>query len=278
MRSGAYVIGLSVPITLVAACGPSAPSDADLLETAIVETVQAVSSLPPSTPTVTPSATPTPTNTPTPTATPTFTPLPPMVRVSEATNCRTGPGVAYPFIVSLQPSQIAEVTAQSTIDNYWYIANPDEPDQSCWLWGEHASLVGDVSELPVLTPPPAPTPRIGFLLYHHSFMSCGSTHAVFSVVNNSGTTFMTAQTHIEDLNTPDDLHGPKLDRHPFAPSPSFCPPGHGNILPPGAGAYIVAPISPVPKGNDALATIKLCTGDYLAGDCVTRSVFFRLPN
>ena len=147
-----------------------------------------------------------------------------MDRVSDATNCRTGPGAAQPFIVSLQPGQIAEVTAQRTIDHYWYIANPDDPGQSCRLWGEHASLVGDVSELPVLTLPPAPIPRIGFFLYHHSFMSCG------------------------------------------------------NVFPPGAGAYIVAPISPVPKRNDAPATIRLCTGDYLAGDCVTRSVFSRLPD
>jgi hypothetical protein len=268
---------------VLAACAQVTPEatlgDADLLETAVMGTVDALASLPPMTSTPTPSTTPslTPTITLTPTQSNTPTPLPPMASVSLATSCRTGPGGAYSLVASLQPRQMAVVTARSTLDNFWYIAVPDQPDEHCWLWGEHASIAGDLSTLPVLTPEPAPVPKMDFIMYHHSFMRCGSLHVSFTVVNNSRTTFQSARIHVEDLDHPDDIHGPAVDRHPFAPSPSFCPPGHSNYFPPGAAAYIVVPISPVYGGNNGLATIKLCTEDWGGGDCVAKLAYFRLP-
>ena len=268
-----------VGLILMATCATPTPNDADLLETAVMSTVNALASLPPMTATPTPSQTPTATNTPTltPTVTDTPTPLPPMASVLLATNCRTGPSAAYAMVVALQPGQVAEVLAHSTVGDFWYVANPDQSDEYCWLWGEHASIAGEVSTLPEFTPEPAPIPKIDFTMYYHSSMRCGSWHASFTVVNNSRTTFQSAKIHVEDLNQPDDIHGPAIDRHPFAPSPSFCPPGHGNHFPPGAAAYIVVPISPVRAGNDGLATIKLCTEDWGGGDCVTKQAYFRLP-
>ena len=270
------LISLGGPLVL-AACAVPAPSEADLFETG---TVEALASLPPMTSTPTPSRTATPTSTPTltPTATLTLTPLPPLASVSLATNCRTGPGSAYPFVISLQPGQVAEVTARSTVEGYWYIANPDQVGEYCWLLGEYATVEGNVSALPVITPEPAPAPKLDFILYHHGFMRCGSLHVSFRVVNNGRTTFQSTKIHVQDLNYPDDIHGPAVDRHPFAPSPSVCPPGHGNFFPPGAAAYIVVPISPVHAGNDGLATIKLCTEDWGGGDCVKKVAYFRLPS
>ena len=265
-------------LLVLAACAVPAPSETDLFETAVMGTVEALASLLPMTSTPTPSPAPTSTSTHTPTATLTPTPLPPMASVSLATNCRTGPGSSYPFVLSLQPGQVAQVTAQSTVEDYWYIANPDQSDEYCWLWGEHATVEGDVSTLPVLTPAPAPTPRIDFTVYLYGFTQCGPTHVVLTVVNNSGTMFMTASLHVVDLNTSRDLNGPRIDRHPFARVPSDCPPDHGNFLPPGAAAYIVIPLSSFTSGNDAMATIKLCTKDYGGGDCVSKVAYFRLPS
>lgn len=264
-------------LLVLAACAVPTPSEADLIETAVVGTVEALASLSPMTSTLSPTRTPTPTITLTPTATPTPTPPPPMARVSLATNCRGGPGSTYRFVMSLQPGQVAAVTAKSTVDNYWFIANPDQPNEYCWLWGEYATVEGDVSTLPVLTPAPSPTPRIDFVVYLHGFMQCGSTRVVLTVVNNSGTTFKTARVQAEDLNTSRILHGPKIDRHPFAGNPFDCPADHGNFFPPGATAYIVIPIKSFKEGNDAMATIKLCTKDYGGGDCVTKPAYFRLP-
>ena len=274
----AALIGAIVGLLVLAACAAPTPSQANLIETAVMGTVEALASLPPMTSTPTPSQTPTPTSTHTPTSTLTPTPLPPMASVSLATNCRSGPGSAYRFVMSLQPGQVAEVAARSTVENYWYIANPGQTDEHCWLWGEYATLEGDVSTLPVLTPAPSPTPRIDFIVYLHGFTRCGSTRVVLTVVNNSGTTFKTAGIHVVDLNTSRDIHGPKIDRHPFAGNPSDCPADHGNFFPPGASAYIVIPIKSFKKGNDAMANIKLCTRDYGGGDCVTKPAFFKLPD
>ena len=262
---------------LLVACAVPTPGETDLFETAVIGTVEALASLPASTSTPTPSQTPTPTNTPTPTATLSPTPLPPLASVSLATNCRAGPGSAYAFVLSFQPGEVAEVTAKSTVEDYWYIVSPNQSDENCWLWGEYATVEGDVSTLPVLTPAPAPTPRIDFTVNLYGFIECGPTHVVLRVVNNSGTTFMTASLEAVDLSASRGLNGPRIERHPFAQVPSDCPPDHGNFFPPGAAAYIVIPLSSFTGGNDAMATVKLCTEDYGGGDCVTKPAYFRLP-
>ena len=269
-----------VSLLVLAACSASTPSDTDLFETAVMGTVEALASLPPMTSTPTPSPTPTvtPTITPTPTPSNTPTPLPPFASVSLATNCRTGPGSAYPLVTSLQPRQLAIVTARSSVENFWYVTVPDQDGEYCWLWGEHASIAGDITTLPVLTPEPAPVPQMDFVLYYHSSMRCGSEHVSFTVFNNSRTTFQSGRILVQDLDADENIHGPAVDRHPFAPIPSFCPPGHGNHFPPGAVAYIIIPISPVQAGNSGLANIKLCTEDWGAGDCVIKLAYFRIPD
>lgn len=268
-----------VSVSVLAACSASTPSDSDLFETAVMSTVEALASLPPMTSTPTPSPTPTVTPTITLTPTPSNTPtlLPPVASVKIATNCRTGPGTAYSLVTSLQPRQLAVVAARSSVENFWYVAIPDQVDEYCWLWGEYASIAGDLSTLPVLTPEPAPVPKMDFVLYYHSSMRCGSTHVSFTVFNNSLTTFKSARILVQDLDADDNIHGPAVDRHPFAPIPSFCPPGHGNYFPPGAAAYIIIPVSPVRAGNNGLANIKLCTEDWGAGDCVIKIAYFRIP-
>lgn len=267
----------------MAACAAPTPSgddrsEADRIATAVKGTVEALASVPSMTATPAPSQTSTSTSTFTPTETLTPTSLPPVASVSLATNCRAGPGQAYPIVSSLKPGQVAQVTARSTVEDYWYIAIPDQGHEHCWLWGEYATVEGDASILPVLTPPPAPAPRLDFTLYRHSFSECGSTRVVFTVVNNSATTFRTARLHVEDLSDSSDLHGPRLELTPFGDNPSSCPADEGsNSLPPGATAYIVIPIDPFEGGHDAVANIKLCTEDDGGGDCVQKSAYFRLP-
>lgn len=262
---------------LSAAC--NLPTSQGQIATAVAGTVQALkrsaATLPP------PSATPRPpTSTPSSTPTPvsTSTPLAPRIRVSENTNCRSGPAVNYDFRGALLVGQVAEVAGRSTVPNYWYIYNPDRPGEFCWLWGEFATLEGDPSVLPAYTPQPSPTPSLDFILYLNGFQPCGAdTHVVFTIQNISGATFMTGQISIFNLTNSTDLYGPLLDRHPFDPGSTNCPPGHGNQLLPGAAAYIVAPFSELPSGAAARATIKLCTGDYLGGDCLTKMIDFNFP-
>jgi hypothetical protein len=88
------------------------------------------------------------------------TPSIPMVSVSLNTNCRTGPGRSYDFLGALLVGETEEVVALSTVPNYWYITNPDQPGKFCYLWGEYATVVGNTEALPEFTPLPSPTPTL----------------------------------------------------------------------------------------------------------------------
>lgn len=222
-----------------------------------------------------PSETPTPTQTPT--ETPTPTPEAVTVSVSSDTNCRTGPAVAYEYQGSLQVGETSEVVATSTEPDYFYITNPDRPGEFCWLWGQYATVAGDTVPLPVLTPLPRPTSAPAFTLQLYDFYTCVVDYAVFKIRNNGPVTFMTADRHILDLETSSDIFGPELDRHPFAPGPSDCPPGHDNRLAPDQVAFIYVELDPAASGHGARATIRVCTEDYLGGDCFAQRVDFEVP-
>ena len=83
----------------------------------------------------------------------------PTVTVSTATNCRTGPGQAYPSIFGLPVGQTAEVVGKNTSTNYWIIKIPNGSG-TCWLWGQYATVTGDASTLPTVAIPPTPTPTV----------------------------------------------------------------------------------------------------------------------
>lgn len=276
----AVLLSLAAPSLLTACAGP-APSEAELAElidASVKATVHALADQPPTTATPLPSQTPTHTSTPTATVSLTPTPVPPNVSVSLATNCRTGPSISYPYVLSFRPGQVAHVTARSTVENYWYIANPEQGDEHCWLWGEYATLEGDVGSLPVLTPEPSPVPQMDFTLYRHSFSECGSKRVNLIVINNSGTTFKSARLQVEDLTASNNLHGPSVESSPFADNPSSCPSDKsGTRLRPGETAYIIIPLHPFDAGNNAAAYVRLCTRDDGTGSCVTKSAYFQLP-
>lgn len=90
----------------------------------------------------------------------TATPSIPMISVSLNTNCRKGPGRSYDFLGALLIGETEEVVALSTVPNYWYITNPDQPGEFCYLWGEYATVVGNTEALPQFTPLPSPTPTL----------------------------------------------------------------------------------------------------------------------
>jgi hypothetical protein len=59
---------------------------------------------------------------------------------------------------ALLVDEIAQVYGRDPTGGYWYIRNPDSPNNYCWVWGEYATVVGNITFLPVYTPPPTPTP------------------------------------------------------------------------------------------------------------------------
>jgi hypothetical protein len=107
-----------------------------------------------------PTASPTITLTPEPSASPTVTQTPTpegaFASLSENTNCRTGPLAIYDLIATVLSGQQVEISGKNAAGDYWYVTTPNGRD--CWLWGRYASVTGDVSQIPVFTPPPTPTP------------------------------------------------------------------------------------------------------------------------
>jgi hypothetical protein len=87
----------------------------------------------------------------------TVIPLMITVSVSVNTNCRTGPGTAFPIVGALAVGQTAEVVGRSASSDNWIIRLPGSPSVTCWLWGQYATVVGNTVGLPVYTPPPTPT-------------------------------------------------------------------------------------------------------------------------
>ena len=199
-----------------------------------------------------------------------------MVSVTANTHCRSGPGTSYDSLGVLQVGEIAEVVAESVLESYWYIVRPDNPGEPCWLSGLYAIIEGDPSTLPVLTPAPTPTTTVGFDLYLRGFEACGSTAFVVFSVQNAGVKILkTARVEVVELETGNLLYGPDFQRFPFAQVVRpVCPPDHGNILEPSIVAFIHVPLDPVPHGENAIGTIMLCTGDYLGGDCLTKTIYF----
>ena len=157
-------ITVLLALMAVSACNlqVAAPVTGDVVGTAIAQTLDARTALANALAgtlsamvTDTPIFTPVPSDTPLPTLTATL--AVPMVSVSLATNCRTGPGSAYDMIGALPVGKTAEVVGKDAYGQYWIIKNPNNPG-TCWLWGQYATVMGDTSRLPVIAAPPTPTP------------------------------------------------------------------------------------------------------------------------
>ena len=62
------------------------------------------------------------------------------------------------MLLSRRKLPAIETIGRDLNGNYWYIRNPSSSNGYCWLWGEYATVTGNVGALPVFTPPPTPTP------------------------------------------------------------------------------------------------------------------------
>ena len=145
-------ISTSAAETVIAGLTQSAPLFSPTAEISLTPTA----TFPTDTPTITPTAT----ETQTPFLIFTSTSTVVMMSVSTPTNCRNGPGKVYNRVGAIVVEQQAEVFGRTADGQYWYIRNPDNPNDFCWAWGEYATLTGPVQLLPVFTPPPTPTPTV----------------------------------------------------------------------------------------------------------------------
>ncbi|MBM3145988.1 MAG: SH3 domain-containing protein [Chloroflexi bacterium] len=301
MRLGSLLISLSLGMLLMGCNLPRGPevqqppADQDAVGTAVQQTLVAgtVSAeqtmaaalqnppagaqpeAPTATATVTVEISATSSQTPPPTLT--WTPGAPMVSVSENTNCRVGPGKVYELVGALLVGEQTEIVARDPSGQYWYVRNPDGGGY-CWLWGYYATTVGNTGSLPVFTPPPTPTvtptptPVIAFNASFHEVDGCVGWNIEFELKNTGQVMFQSVYTSVTDNNTAETV---------TSQSDSFeewngCLAGSTYLdLDPGDIGYTVGGmLANDPTGHNVDATVKLCTGDGLAGTCVTRNLSF----
>jgi hypothetical protein len=222
---------------------------------------------------VVPTDTPTATATETPIREPSATSIPevPKAEVLRESNCRVGPGGAYDLVAKYQAGQLLEVVAKDLGGGYWFVKNPDQSEEQCYLLAQNIAISGDTSALPKFTPQPSPTAAPYFKLTFKKFDTCkGEDFALFTVENTGSVAFRSAYIKVTDqkvnksveqaLNAFDLPNGCILAKN-IAP------------LEPGATGYVQSPpFKWEARGNKLRATIMVCTDKNLKGTCVTQTL------
>ena len=289
----------SVLLIASQACAPGQPTpDLNTINTAIAQTLAAAATqtsepgIPVTgdespTPTVT-MAVPTPTSTaivlpsPVSTSTSIFTPAVAQVSVTVPTNCRVGPGVAYSRVGALLVGESAEVVGRHTTRDYWVIRNPDRRDETCWLWGQYATLTGNTDVLPIFTPPPTPTPTftptataaVGYIASYGGLERCTSIGwwVDIELQNAGGANFTFISMVVEDTvtTTARALHSENFTNRNGCDETDT-----RDTLPAGATHRVSSPAFMTDLSGHLLrSTIILCSGPGQSGTCVTRAIEF----
>jgi hypothetical protein len=199
-----------------------------------------------------------------------------MVSVSVNTNCRVGPGTVYEILGYLNVGQTAEVVGRSASSDFWIIKPPSNLAITCWVTNQYATVVGNTAGLPVINPPPTPTPAPSFTVSFLDTTFCAPDYAFQFQVTNTGSitwesiriivtnnTASTTTTHLADIFR----------------SYEGCPVESSQLnLDPGEGGH-VATVNPGqinynPVGIPFTAVIKVCSQNGLAGTCLEKTVNF----
>jgi hypothetical protein len=205
----------------------------------------------------------------------------PMLSVTVQTNCRSGPGTILDVLGILDVGQAAQVAGRNVETDNWIIKLPSNPAVTCWVWGKYAKVVGNTTRLPNIVPPPTPTPRAsptqapGFQLTYDSAPYCSGWdewRIFVKIVNSGGLTWKSDQLTETDGNT----HLTSTVNGNIFMSHSKCGGGgYSDNLGPGESVIISAShFDDNPFGHNFSATLKVCSGEGMAGSCLTKTITF----
>jgi hypothetical protein len=200
-----------------------------------------------------------------------------MVSISVQTNCRVGPGTAYDVLGIMNVGETAQVVGRSASSDYWIIKLPSNPAITCWLWGKYATVVGNKSGLPIIAPPPTPTPSptlpASFLLTYDSYDSCSGNYFVkFKIVNNGSITWDSIRLRITDvtLGTTREGYSESFGNLVGCTAVSV----DDNLEPGETGFSSSMYYAYNPSGHHFSATIKICSGAGETGTCLEKTITF----
>ncbi len=194
------------------------------------------------------------------------------------TNCREGPDTDYAIVGHFQRGQTSEVLGTNTYQTWWYIKNPENLEQYCWVWGDTTYVEGETSDVRVVTPPPPPPPGPNFDATFVGYSTCeGGIFAVFEIENTGATDLQSMSLLIINTTKEQQLHFTSMMNRPFSAERKACMRNWG-YMEPGDTAYVAGDIfTSGYLGDSAQAQIKLCENDSLKGRCVDRIVNFEIP-
>lgn len=85
----------------------------------------------------------------------TLTPTIPAVTIqitTELANCRTGPGTMYQTVGEIAQGKIVSAVGRNDSSTWWYVKDPGNPGNFCWVASEVADEQGAADQLPVTLP------------------------------------------------------------------------------------------------------------------------------
>jgi len=218
---------------------------------------------------VIPSETPTATRTPKPSAT--STPEPPAAEVVRESNCRTGPGGIYELVATYQVGQLLDVVARDLGGGYWFVQNPEKPEEQCYLLAQNIRISGETTALPKYTPLASPTAPPYFNLSFKKFDTCeGVDFAVFTVENVGSVPFRSAYIKVTNYKANKSVEQ-ALNAFDLKVRCVLAK----NIAPlnPGGTGYVYSPpFKWSGRGQTLRAVIMICTEKNLKGTCVTQNM------
>lgn len=234
-----------------------------------------------------------PTNTataePTSTPEPTMTPTKEIVKVTfpQNTNCRRGASTTQAVEAAFPAGAEAVVLGRNKTNDFYYVQNPVDPNDGCWVWSQLTALTGDLETLPVFTPQPTPLPTSTptplpvpyFTAVYSGLTACGTGWAANFTITNTGnlkeesirinntiTGDPTVYTHTSNYFTQWSAGAEYLKQSDLTAREvavvSTCNPGN---------------FTSDPTGKKIFAEITICTLDDLKGVCTTQTLEY-LPH
>jgi hypothetical protein len=181
----------------------------------------------------------------------------------------------------LRSGDSAEIFGRNSGSSWWYVQIPGRAGEYCWVWGNNVNVQGDTGGVQTVAAPPIPvtrTPTPSPAEFDPSFDNIhdcgGDPYAIFELDNEGDVTFESMRLVIDDVDQDEEIFDDDSDA-PFMGESNECPPG-GDIFRAGRTFYVAGNIEDGEEGNDAEATITLCTEDDLDGECVTEVVEFEI--
>ena len=216
-------------------------------------------------------ATMTPTETSTPEPSATVTQQVPIATVRRESNCRNGPAGNYDLIATYQVGQKLEVVAKDLGNIYWFVKNPEKPEEQCYILVQNIAIEGETAALPKFTPLPSPTEAPFFEAKFKKFDTCtAQDYAVFTVENTGSVPFRSSYIKVTDQRVKKSVEEAYDWFHQYVGctlAREISP------LDPDETGFVDSPRFPWnPNGHKLTAIIMLCTQQGLKGVCITQTV------